>query len=94
MPSRKPYYPRDAPLGLASTAYPNDQEYATAQNHQQLDYLPADVRENLLYRMLMLAIQPEDQLDHVPAPTETHSTTTPIPKYFKKPVRSVQILGE
>lgn len=69
------------------------------------DYLPPDVREELLYRMLMLAIQPEASSTH-PVPDAstiqeyfrasmpvTATTTTPEPN-SKKPVRSVQILGE
>uniref|UniRef100_A0A182J165 Uncharacterized protein n=1 Tax=Anopheles atroparvus TaxID=41427 RepID=A0A182J165_ANOAO len=102
------------------------------------DYLPPEVRESLLYRMLMLAIQTSgsnevlplaaptgpsgSQLPHlhhlqgassVPRPqsqpnhrvqTSTHqqdgsvtavsSAATPLPMFSKKPVRSVQILGE
>ncbi|KFB41962.1 AGAP000744-PA-like protein [Anopheles sinensis] len=103
------------------------------------DYLPPEVRESLLYRMLMLAIQTSgsnevlplaaptgpssSQLPHlahhlqgassVPRPqtqsnhrmqTQPHqqnspatvasSAATPLPMFSKKPVRSVQILGE
>lgn len=73
------------------------------------EYLPSDVREELLYRMLMLAIQP-DVGTTIPVPDAStiqeyfKSTipataaaaavsTTPDPNP-KKPVRSVQILGE
>lgn len=76
------------------------------------EYLPSDVREELLYRMLMLAIQP-DASAPIPVPVPDASTiqeyfkstipvtaaaaaavsTTPDPN-SKKPVRSVQILGE
>lgn len=70
------------------------------------EYLPPDVREELLYRMLMLAIQPDPVGAAIPVPDAstiqeyfkstipaTASTTTPEP-ISKKPVRSVQILGE
>lgn len=95
----------------------NNQYYAT--NYDQPDYgdstpkeikesfLPPEVREELLYRMLMLAIQPDygSQLAIPDAstmqeyfrshsiPATTTTSTTPIPN-SKKPVRSVQILGE
>lgn len=69
------------------------------------EYLPPDVREELLYRMLMLAIQPDNGAT-IPVPDAstiqeyfkatmpaTATTTTPELN-SKKPVRSVQILGE
>lgn len=75
------------------------------------EYLPSDVREELLYRMLMLAIQPDTTIP-VPVPdastiqeyfkttipataaaSSASASTTPDPN-SKKPVRSVQILGE
>lgn len=96
----------------------------------QVEYLPPDIREELLYRMLLLAMQPEEQphnhiqqLNQQPSneqgetsnlsqyaavdqqktstsTTSTTSTSKPLaivgsttPK-FRKPVRSVQILGE
>uniref|UniRef100_A0A182Q034 Uncharacterized protein n=1 Tax=Anopheles farauti TaxID=69004 RepID=A0A182Q034_9DIPT len=92
------------------------------------DYLPPEVRESLLYRMLMLAIQAPGSgevlsgqglqappLHHLqgassmPRPqtqpnqpgqagssqsTVTAAAATMLPMYSKKPVRSVQILGE
>lgn len=72
------------------------------------EYLPSDVREELLYRMLMLAIQPDGAAtlpvpdastiqeyfkSTVPVTIAASATTTPDPTP-KKPVRSVQILGE
>lgn len=73
------------------------------QSYQQAsgDYLPSNVREELLYRMLMLAIQP-DQAMNSPVPeastmqeyVKTSATTATPSKSSKKPVRSVQILGE
>lgn len=88
----------------------------------QVEYLPSDIREELLYRMLLLAMQPEEQhIQHLkPQPTSDQgeasspsqfavvdqvktstvttasaSTKKPLePSKFKKPVRSVQILGE
>lgn len=75
------------------------------QSYQQTngEYLPSNVREELLYRMLMLAIQP-DQAMSVPVPeastmqeyvkTSSTTATETSQKNSKKPVRSVQILGE
>lgn len=74
------------------------------QSYQQAsgEYLPSNVREELLYRMLMLAIQP-DQSMSAPVPeastmqeyVKATATTAEVPqKNSKKPVRSVQILGE
>lgn len=66
------------------------------------EYLPSEVREELLYRMLMLAIQP-DPMASIPLPVPDASTmheyikssaATSTPTPSKKPVRSVQILGE
>lgn len=79
------------------------------------EYLPSEVREELLYRMLMLAIQPDggggvsalpvpdastiqeyfnsNFKTSIPATVAAATTTTPDP-HHKKPVRSVQILGE
>ena len=73
--------------------YDDPSSYGQAAGQTQ-DYLPPDVRENLLYRMLMLAITGE-QSQGIPAPSNTHiQSTTPTTNYSKKPVRSVQILGE
>lgn len=70
-------------------------------------FLPPEVREELLYRMLILAIQPDigGQLSvpdastmqeyfraHTTVPAKTIPTT--LISNSKKPVRSVQILGE
>lgn len=92
----------------------NNQYYAT--NYEQPDYgdssqkelresyLPPEVREELLYRMLMLAIQPDvgHSLAVPDASTmqeyyRSHSIPAIMPTLLpnsKKPVRSVQILGE
>uniref|UniRef100_A0A182NAE9 Uncharacterized protein n=1 Tax=Anopheles dirus TaxID=7168 RepID=A0A182NAE9_9DIPT len=103
---------------------------ASAGSLRSADYLPPDVRESLLYRMLMLAIQapgsgevlplataPTGPLHHLqgassmprpqtqpgqgqPGRPAAQSTVTAaaaatmLPMYSKKPVRSVQILGE
>lgn len=54
------------------------------------EYLPVDVREMLLLKMLQLAINPALPSDSI----ESESTTTPV-NYFKKdPARNVEILGE
>lgn len=68
-------------------------------------FLPPEVREELLYRMLILAIQPDGQLsvpdastmqEYFKAHTTVSSKTIPtaLISNSKKPVRSVQILGE
>ncbi|CAH2991029.1 unnamed protein product [Chilo suppressalis] len=52
------------------------------------EYLPADIREALLLKMLMLAINP----DFMPTPPPPTELTTAAPP--RKQVRNVQILGE
>lgn len=60
------------------------------ESSDQVEYLPPDVREALLLKMLMLAIHP----DFSQMQQESQSMmTTPVPEYRKK-VRNVQILGE
>ncbi|RZC35706.1 hypothetical protein BDFB_000579 [Asbolus verrucosus] len=54
------------------------------------EYLPPDVREMLLLRMLQLAINPALPLGE----DEMVQDTTPVPQYKKVPVRNVEILGE
>ncbi|XP_037975276.2 uncharacterized protein LOC105382195 [Plutella xylostella] len=51
------------------------------------EYLPPDVREALLLKMLMLAISP----DFMPSPPPATEMTTAAPR---KQVRNIQILGE
>ncbi|XP_058444409.1 uncharacterized protein LOC131426025 [Malaya genurostris] len=71
------------------------------------EQIPAEVREDLLYRMLLLALQPEPAIGGgfggigggagglIPAGSVPRPQSTPaVPVYSKKPVRSVQILGE
>ncbi|CAK1600580.1 unnamed protein product [Parnassius mnemosyne] len=52
------------------------------------EYLPPDIREALLLKMLMLAINP----DFMPTPAPSTELTTAAPQ--RKQVRNVQILGE
>ncbi|XP_049868195.1 uncharacterized protein LOC126368328 [Pectinophora gossypiella] len=52
------------------------------------EYLPAEIREALLLKMLMLAISP----DFMPSPAPPTELTTAAPP--RKQVRNVQILGE
>lgn len=52
------------------------------------EYLPVEVREALLLKMLLLAISP----DYVPTPAPATELTTAAPP--RKQVRNVQILGE
>lgn len=83
----------------------------------QAEYLPSDIREELLYRMLLLAMQPggggggggnpimdgggDQQEASTPeystarqATTTTMKPSSSSPTKFRKPVRSVQIIGE
>lgn len=113
MPQRRQFDPRlfqqqtqvqSPPIG------PSEQElnYNALQAQGNENYLPPSVREQLLYRMLMLAIRNDQQYSPTTAAassTDTHTilepeqqeanislkSTTPS---SKKPVRSVQILGE
>lgn len=96
-------YPQ-APAGdfrATATGYPDEaQNQVQAPPGPQTDYLPPEIREELLYRMLMLAIHAEQAAMHdASAPQEyikssTSTTAATIPAKFRKPVRSVQILGE
>lgn len=54
------------------------------------EYLPPDVREALLLKMLMLAISP----DFMPTAPPTTELTTAAPAPARKQVRNIQILGE
>lgn len=103
VPRRKLYDPQL--IGPQAQYYGERPEYGDESQQQatQTDYLPPDVREELLYRMLMLAIQPEssnpvptsettNMIDYI-KPSGTTTASTPAAK-SKKPVRSVQILGE
>lgn len=97
-------------FGAQNALYGDRPEYEGDESQQSLqqassDYLPSDVREELLYRMLMLAIQPETMMNTVPIPeastmheyiksTDASASTAEPSKASKKPVRSVQILGE
>ncbi|KAH0815857.1 hypothetical protein GEV33_006934 [Tenebrio molitor] len=60
------------------------------QQETKEEYLPPDVREMLLLRMLQLAINPALPV----AEDEMVQDTTPVPQYKKVPVRNVEILGE
>ncbi|XP_055617177.1 uncharacterized protein LOC129762700 [Toxorhynchites rutilus septentrionalis] len=102
-PRRRQYLPREEPS-----------DYQGSLSSVQPEQLPADVREDLLYRMLMLAIQSENtqslpfgggggagggfaggllSAGSMPRPQTTEATPH-RDGYSKKPVRSVQILGE
>lgn len=62
----------------------------SSSNHvdEPPEYLPAEIREALLLKMLMLAINP----DFMPTPAPPTELTTAAPP--RKQVRNVQILGE
>lgn len=98
-------YPQQYYATGESNDLPHQQQKIGTPENPGPDYLPPDVREELLYRMLMLAIQP-DASAPIPVPDAstiqeyfkatmpvTATTTTPE-THSKKPVRSVQILGE
>ena len=113
MPRRRQYDPRlyaQQSQVAGQSANPSEQEYNynSLQSQTADNFLPSSVREQLLYRMLMLAIRSDQQY----APTSTASsqdahtilepeqqeantiTTKSSIAASKKPVRSVQILGE
>lgn len=99
LPRARPYVPNYFGQFGDRTEYGDESQ----QSYQQAngEYLPSNVREELLYRMLMLAIQP-DQNMIAPVPeastmqeyVKTSATTAAPARNSKKPVRSVQILGE
>lgn len=82
----------------------NDLQRQKVNILEQGEYLPSDIREELLYKMLMLVIQPDSASFPVPVPeastiqeyfrAATIPDTSNIEPISKKPVRSVQILGE
>ncbi|XP_055676579.1 uncharacterized protein LOC129785938 [Lutzomyia longipalpis] len=101
IPRKKQFSPRYFGASTQQSGYlPSDssnlQQLGQASGSSTTDYLPPDVREELLYRMLMLAIQnPEQQAANVPAASAPAEVKTPAsPQPFRKPVRSVQIIGE
>lgn len=61
---------------------------------KQQEYLPPQVREDLLYRMLMLAIQEQQQQQQNQGSLPSGSTHIERPTKTHKGTRSVQILGE
>lgn len=110
IPRRRQFLPQPS-RQYSSTQVPyNDADYAS--NTNQLgpgpapnlpDYLPPHVREDLLYRMFMLALRTDpayaqQQLQQEGGGNVAQATniepTTIAPVTSRKPVRSVQILGE
>lgn len=72
-------------------AYPRlyDATGSSSNNVEETpEYLPPEIREALLLKMLMLAINP----DYMPTPAPSTELTTAAPT--RKQVRNVQILGE
>lgn len=68
---------------------PYDASVASSNRVEETpEYLPAEIREALLLKMLMLAINP----DFMPSPAPMTEMTTAAPP--RKQVRNVQILGE
>lgn len=117
-PRRRQYDPRlynQQPQVPSPQISPSEQEinYNSLQSQVDANFLPPSVREQLLYRMLMLAIR-NDQ-SYAPTTTaaatassdthtvhtvlepeqqEANTISTKSPSASRKPVRSVQILGE
>lgn len=117
---RQPIYqPQYMRGGEPSGYYPEASQPIGQQQdpRQQAEYLPSDIREELLYRMLLLAMQPgggggggpqmdgggsDQQEASTPEYSKIASTTTMKPSStssmsptkYRKPVRSVQIIGE
>jgi hypothetical protein len=118
LPRRRQYDPR---LYAQQTQLPSppinpsEQEinYNSLQSQLDGNFLPPSVREQLLYRMLMLAIRNDQSYAQsttaaATASSDTHTVhtvlepeqqeaniiSTKAPVASKKPVRSVQILGE
>lgn len=97
IPRRRPYGPQ---YFGAPDNYSLRPEYTEASQPQG-EYLPGEVREELLYRMLLLAMHPNEAQGSETAEgsspeyvASSSSTTTVSPNKYRKPVRSVQILGE
>lgn len=89
--STEPYNPEYEPVPMyrhgRRVARLLDQNLRTNQDE---NYLPPDVREMLLLKMLQLAINPNLPIP----PTEQELMTTANPPHRKEAVRNVQILGE
>ncbi|XP_045494946.1 uncharacterized protein LOC123693778 [Colias croceus] len=66
---------------------PYDTVASASNNIEEPEYLPVEVREALLLKMLILAINP----DYIPTPAPATELTTAAPR---KQVRNIQILGE
>lgn len=85
VPKRRFYRPR-----LYEPRYEDNMNSVAEANEENPAFLPPEVREALLLKMLMLAINP----DFNPSLAEAQpAMTTSQPEYRKK-VRNVQILGE
>lgn len=113
VPRRRQFDPRFYQQQNQLQNQPSEQEinYNSLQAPLGDNFVPPSVREQLLYRMLMLAIRSGDQqyspsaTTAAASSTEAHSVLEPeqqeantiatkSPAASKKPVRSVQILGE
>lgn len=113
VPRRRQFDPRFYQQQNQLQNQPSEQEinYNGLQSPVGDNFVPPSVREQLLYRMLMLAIRSGDQQYSPSATTASASSTeahsvlepeqqeantiaTKSPSSSKKPVRSVQILGE
>ncbi|CRK95284.1 CLUMA_CG008898, isoform A [Clunio marinus] len=108
VPRRRQYDPRLYNQQMQASTPPSEQEmnYNSLQSGSD-NFLPPSVREQLLYRMLMLAIRNDQQYSPTssaaasdlhtiiePEQQEANTVATKSPSPSKKPVRSVQILGE
>lgn len=109
VPRKKQYGPQyfgaqGDPYGAERPGAYSEASQPVAAQHQE--YLPPNIREELLYRMLLLAMQPYDGSNGeqeagsnpeyaTAAGGETTTTTaSSVAAKYRKPVRSVQILGE
>ncbi|XP_053678797.1 uncharacterized protein LOC128729168 [Anopheles nili] len=63
---------------------------ATTEPHRSADYLPPEVRERLLYRMLMLAIQAPGSGDAFPLTTPNGSSNQQLPLHHLQTASSIQ----
>lgn len=96
---QRPQVPRRRMYGSRPPLPPmppyNEADYASNTNQLGAGasdgYLPPNVREDLLYRMFMLALRSDP--GSLPAASNIEPTTI-APVTSRKPVRSVQILGE
>ncbi|XP_060523523.1 uncharacterized protein LOC132700317 isoform X2 [Cylas formicarius] len=72
----------------------NGREPRVLRHRDQEEYLPPDVREMLLLKMLQLAMNPALPIDENDENETDSKATISSPQYRRAPVRNVEILGE